>query len=164
MLFKKSGLSLTYYDPKKDIIVISDARNLGLGVTILHKESYGQVKAIAHALRTLLLAAKGFSQIEKGASGIIFAVKKFLIFIHGRNFTLQTDLLSLLSIFVIKKWIPIHPANLLQKWKTILLNNNFNMDFLPLKTLGHANGLSGLIPKPCEPLEETVIATLRLKI
>ena len=37
------------------------------------------------------------------------------------------------------------------------------MESLLSKKLGHADGLSRLIPKPCEPFEETVIATLRLE-
>ena len=38
------------------------------------------------------------------------------------------------------------------------------MEFLLSKRLEHADGLSRLIIKPCEPFEETVIATLRLEI
>ena len=35
------------------------------------------------------------------------------------------------------------------------------MDYEPSKKLGHADGLSRLIPKYCEPLEDTVILTLK---
>ena len=35
------------------------------------------------------------------------------------------------------------------------------MEFVPSKKLGHADGLSRLIPKYCEPLEDSVIAALR---
>lgn len=45
--------------------------------------------------------------------------------------------------------------------ETILLNDNFKMEFLPSKRLGHADSLSRLIPKLCDPLEETLIAALR---
>ena len=38
------------------------------------------------------------------------------------------------------------------------------MEFLQSKRLGHADELSRLIPKPCKPLEETVLATLKLEI
>ena len=43
-----------HYDPKKDIIVASDASNLSLGAVILHKERNGQVKTVACALRISL--------------------------------------------------------------------------------------------------------------
>ena len=42
-----------------------------------------------------------------------------------------------------------------------MLNYNFNMEFVPSKELGHADGLSRLIPKYCEPLEDSVIAALK---
>ena len=35
------------------------------------------------------------------------------------------------------------------------------MEFLPSKEIAHADGLSRLIPKNTEPLEETVIASLK---
>ena len=55
----------------------------------------------------------------------------------------------------------LHTANRLQRWDTILLNCNFKIEYQPLKNFGHADGLSRLIPKYKEPLEETVIASLQ---
>ena len=46
----------------------------------------------------------------------------------------------------------------------MLLNYSFNMEFLPSKKIAHADGLSRLMPKNTEPLEETVIASLRSEI
>ena len=42
-----------------------------------------------------------------------------------------------------------------------MLNYSFTMEFLPSKEMVHADGLSRLIPKNTEPLEETAIASLR---
>ena len=74
---------------------------------------------------------------------------------------LQTDHKPLLTIFGSKKGLPSHTANRLQKWGTILLNYNFKMLYLPLNKFGHADGLSRLIPKYKEPLEDTVIGSLQ---
>ena len=41
------------------------------------------------------------------------------------------------------------------------MNYSFKMEFLPSKEIAHADGLSRLIPKNTEPLEETVIASLK---
>ena len=46
---------------------------------------------------------------------------------------------------------------------TILLKYNFKVESLPSKKLCHANGLSRLISKHREHLEDTVIASLRLE-
>ena len=108
----------------------------------------GTSKPIAHA-------EKNYSQIEKEALAIIFAVSKF----HHRHFILQTDHKPLLTIFGLQKGLPTHTANRLQRWSTILLNYNFKMEYLPSNKFGHVDGLSRQISKYQEPLEDTVIAS-----
>lgn len=60
-----------------------------------------------------------------------------------------------------KKGVPAHTANRLQRWSIILLNYNFKMQYLPSSKIAHADGLSRLIPKNSELLEERVIAVLK---
>lgn len=122
------------------------------------------MKPIAHASKTLLPAEKNYSQIEKEALSIMFAVKKFHRFIHGREFLLQTDHKPLITIYGSKKGLPLHTANRLQKWGTTLLNYNFCMEFLSARKLSHADRLSRLIPEMSEPLEDMVIAALRAEV
>lgn len=156
-----SDLFLVHFDPKIDIIVASDASSHGVGACILHKWKDGEVRPIAHASRSLLPAERNYSQIEKEALAIIFAVTKFHRYLHGRKFTLQTDHKPLVSIFGSKKGLPTYTANRLLRWGTILLNYDFNIQYLSTHKIGHADGLSRLIPKATEPLEDTVIASLR---
>ena len=109
-----SDLTLTHYDPNKKIYVASHPSNLGLRA--IHKEKDGQLKTVHHAPRTLLPAEINYSQIEKGGFDLIFAVKKFRKYIHGREFFLQTNHCPLLSIFGSRKGIPTHSVNRLQRW------------------------------------------------
>ena len=141
------SLSLTHYDPKLDIIVASDASSYGIGPCILHKLPDGRRKANAHASQSLLPVEKQYSQTEKETLGIIFAVIKFHIYLHGRRFTLETDHKPLLSIFGSKKGLPVYTANRLLRWGTILLNYNFKIEYLSSKNICHADGLSRLVPK-----------------
>ena len=155
-----SNLALTHYNTNKHIYVACDASNFGFGAVILHKED-GKLKPIQHVSRTLLPVEMNYSQIEKEGLAIIFAIKKSHKYVQSREFILQMDHRLLLAIFGSKKVIPTHTANCLIKWATMLLNYSFKMEFLPSKEIAHADGLSRLIPKNTEPLEETVIASFR---
>ena len=92
---------------------------------------------------------------------IIFAVSKLQRFIHGRHFFLQTNHKLLPTILGSKKGLRTHTANRLLRLGTILLNYNFEMEYQQSNKFGHADGLSRLIPKYREPLEDTVIASLQ---
>ena len=114
-----ADLSLAHFDPKK-----------GIGAVILHKFKDRTTKPIAHASRTLLPAERNYSQIEKEILDIIYAIKKFCRFKHGRKLTLQMDHRPLLTIFGSKKGISTHNTNRLQCRRIILLNYNFKMEFI----------------------------------
>ena len=71
-----SDLSLAHNDLNREIYVATDAYNLVLGAVLLHKEDNGQLKAVAHVLKTLLPVGKNDIQNEKEVLSMIFAVKK----------------------------------------------------------------------------------------
>ena len=77
-----------HYNPNKNIYVASDASNLGLGAVLLHKEKDGLLNDVS---RTLLSAEINYSQIEKERLRLIFAVKKFHKYMHGREIILQIE-------------------------------------------------------------------------
>ena len=104
---------------------------------------------------------KNYSHIEKKTLGIISAIANFYRFIHGRHFKLQTEYKPLVTIYGSKKGLPANTANKLERWGNILLNYNFKIAFVPSGKLSHADGLSRLIPKYKEPLEDRVNSSLR---
>ena len=72
-----SDLSLTYYNPNLDIPVAADASDYGIGAVIMQKFPDGSEKAVTHASHSLTSAKKYYSQIEKEALALVFAVQNF---------------------------------------------------------------------------------------
>jgi hypothetical protein len=76
----------TLFDPTKPVVVQSDASPSGFGAVMLQNSN-----PVLYASRKLTSAERNYSQIEKEASAALYAMKRFSIFLLGRNFTLQTD-------------------------------------------------------------------------
>ena len=84
-----------------------DASNYGVGAVLSHVYPNGDEKPVAYASRTLNKSEKNYSQLDKEALAIIFAVKKFNQFLYGRRFTLRCDNKALCSIFGNKYTTPV---------------------------------------------------------
>lgn len=161
--FLSSDLLLTHYNPKLPIIVAADASKDGIGSVLMHQFPDGNIKVVQHASRSLTPAEKNYSQIEKEALGLIFAVTKFHRYIYGREFSLQTDHRPLVSIFGSKKGIPVYTANRLQRWALTLLNYNFKIKYINTKEFGYADMLSRLIDQQQKPEEDFIVASVQLE-
>ncbi|VDO45763.1 unnamed protein product [Haemonchus placei] len=120
------------------LIVAADASNYGIGAVLSQRFPDGHEKAVHHASRALTPAQKKYSQIEKEALAIIFAVQKF----H----------------------LSVYTANRLQRWATTLLNYNFNIQYAKTSEFGQADVLSRLIglysPEPGDRVIASVDADL----
>nr|CDJ81316.1 RNA-directed DNA polymerase (reverse transcriptase) and Integrase domain containing protein [Haemonchus contortus] len=156
----KSDLLLAHYEPTLPLIVAADASNYGIGAVLSQKFPDGREKAVYHASRALTPAQKKYSQIEKEALAIIFAVQKFHRFIHGRHFTLKTDHKPLIAIFGTRKGVPVYTANRLQRWATTLLNYTFSIQYVKTSEFGQADALSRLIGLHSLEPEDRVIASV----
>jgi len=68
---------LVHYDTAKPLVLACDASQYGIGAVLSHIMDDEQERPVAYVSRTLSAAEKHYSQLEKEALAIVFAVKKF---------------------------------------------------------------------------------------
>ena len=78
-LLNSSNL-LIHYDPENPMVIACDASPYGLGAVLSHIMPDKSERPIMFTSRTLTNAERNYSQIEKEVLAIIFAIKKFSIF------------------------------------------------------------------------------------
>ncbi|GFV56303.1 transposon Tf2-6 polyprotein [Trichonephila clavipes] len=138
--------------PRLDEIFASDASPVGIGCVLSHVYPDGSERPIAFASRTLSGSEKKYSQIDKEALSIVWAVRKFYLYLKGRRFTLITDHKPLIAIFGSKRGLPVLAATRLLHYALIL--QSFEFDIIFRKTIDHGNAdFLSRLPKTSEELE-----------
>ena len=149
ILIQSAGV-LTHYDPKKEMVITCDASPKGVGAVLYHVMPDGSDHPIVMASRSLSPAEKNYSQIDKEALGLIFAVKKFHQYISGQHFVLFTDHKPLLGLFGENKSLPERASPRILRWAIMLQAYTYTLKHKKGKDNGHADGLS-MLPLPHIP-------------
>ena len=152
-----SEMILAQYDPNKDTIVTVDASPVGVGAILSQVHGDGE-RPVAFASRTLQDAERNYSQLDKEALAIIFAIKKWHKYLSGRHFKIYTDHKPLLGLLGEGKRIPEHASARVQRWAVILSAHSYTLEFKSGVT-NEADVLSRL-PLPDKNATEFVPAEL----
>ena len=135
---------LAHFDPSLPIGIACDASSVGIGAVLFHRYKDGRERPIANASKTLTETQRNYSQIQKEALAIIFALSKFHHFLYGRKFILITDHKPLLTLFGPTKATPSLAANRLARWALMLSQYEYTIEYRKTSDHGNADALSRL--------------------
>ena len=102
----------------------------------------GSERPVAYASRTLSTAERNYGHLDKEASAVAFAVKKFHQFLYGRHFKIYTDHKPLLGLLHPEK--PSMASSRMQRWAFTFLAYEYELLYRPGNENGNADGLSRL--------------------
>lgn len=170
---------LAHYDIHVPLVLQCDASPHGVGACLFHKMSDSSLQPVHYVSRALTAAEVNYSQLDREALAIVFAVKKLHQYLYGRHFVLQTDHQPLVRILGEHEGIPTVAAARLQRWALTLGAYNYTIGYIPGKENVSADCLSRLplaltsseresivnaidnfLPDPCSslPVDSTDIA------
>ena len=135
--------TLSYFKGDCNTRIIADAGPHDLG-TVLTQLQDGEWRAISYASRNLTELERSYSQTEKEALVLVWACKRFNIYVYGRKFELETDHKPLECIFFrLSK-----PSASIERWVLRLQGYDYKVVYRP----GKANIVHTLSTlNQCEP-------------
>ena len=138
---------LTHYDPKKEIIVTTDACLDGVSGVLSHIVN-GEERPVFFVSRALTPAERNYPTLHREALAVVFAMEKFYKYVYGHFVRIFSDHKPLEGIF--NKGGSSIVAQRLQRYVLRLSIFDYVLKHRPGKDIGHADGLSRLpiIGKP----------------
>ena len=116
----KSNRVLIHFNDTLPLVLSCDASPYGVGAVLAHRLPNGDERPVGFASRTLSIAEKKYSQLDKEALAIVFGVRRFHQYLYGRSFELKTDHKPLIYIFSEKKGTPVLASSRIQRWALTL--------------------------------------------
>ncbi|KAK7575920.1 hypothetical protein V9T40_012206 [Parthenolecanium corni] len=144
---------LCHFDPRKKLILATDASPYAVGAVLSHQFDDGE-RPIAFASRALSKAEANYSQIDKESLAIFWGVKRFFNYLYGRPFILYVDCKPLQSIFAKNAAKPALSATRLLHYAIFLQGFNYEIKYRRSEDHSNADFLSRF---PVEPAAENKV-------
>lgn len=140
---------LIHFRDDLPVIITSDAGPQGIAAVMSHSIQ-GLQRPVMYASRALSIAEERYSQLDREALGIVFAIKKFTYYVYGRHFILETDNKPINHIFHPNKSIPPVTSHRLMRYAIFLQNFDFEIKLKKSNEIPQADCLSRN-PTRCKP-------------
>ena len=128
--------TLTFYDPSLPLKLDTDASSVGVGAVLSHIMKNGEERPVEFISRTLSSSERNYSQIDKEGLSIVWAMKRFRMYLFGREFQLVTDHKPLVHIFGDKPMGDI-AASRVARWALFMQQYDYKIEYRP--TAQHSN-------------------------
>lgn len=134
-------------DLNQPFVLQTDASDCGVGAVLL-QEHDGLLRPVAFASQTLNSAQRNYSVAERECLAIVYALKRFDMYLDGATFQIQCDHLAL-------SWLKRlqNPAGRLARWALTLQQYDYTIVYRPGATNQIADALSRA-PLPEEHVQE----------
>ena len=138
---------LTHFDPKKPIVLTTDASPYGVGACLSHKsviDNKTRLLPIAYASASLKDAQRNYAQIDREGLGVFWAINHFRQYLLCSDFELHTDCSALVKIFGPKNTLGGCAAGRLSRWAVGLMEYSFTVKHIKGTSNSTADSLSRL--------------------
>ena len=135
---------LAHYDPSLPLGLSCDASECGIGAVLFHRFADGSERPILNISKILSATQRRYSQIQKEALSLVYALKKFHQFLYGRKFIVVTDHKPLVTLFAPDQGTPAMAANRLARWALLVHQYDYTVEYRRSKDHGNADALSRL--------------------
>ena len=121
--------TLGYFDPKKPTSIFVDGSPIGLGAVLTQEEELSkEVTPLHYASCPLTPTQARYPQIDREALSIYWAVKRFHLFVYGKEFKVITDHKPLVSLFNNPS---SKPSARIERWLLELQQYRFTVEYRP---------------------------------
>ncbi|CAL4110654.1 unnamed protein product, partial [Meganyctiphanes norvegica] len=138
---------LLHFDPKKPIVLTTDASPHGLGACLSHKVTIDgkmRLQPVAYASCSLKPSEQSYAQVDREGLAVFWAVKHFKSYLWCYPFELHTDCSALLKIFGPKNDLGGCASGRLNRWAVSLMEYSFVIKHIKGTSNSVADSLSRL--------------------